>query len=284
MSKSERKRKELLDQAVRSSAASDGVTPNSELMISSEGSNLLIDICHDYSTHVTPSLSSAVEDFPSFPVTPSKPSFSKRGKTDKSGDDIISTLSDLINNRADGMEKLINNNAMRIEGLKKTVDFICAEVKDLKIKMTNTEKCIDEEKHNRNMLENHIRELEGYHRSWNLKLYGVPEKADQNVRAEVIHICQEVLPEGKIKLPDVIDTVHRLGSRMHTDKTRPVILQFTSRVHRDAVWKAARNNSYLCDNKLRFAEDFCEEDRERREKLWPAVKSARDAGKKAYYV
>ncbi|ROL50610.1 hypothetical protein DPX16_23880 [Anabarilius grahami] len=170
MSKSQRKRKNLLDQAVRSLAASDGVTPNSELMIS---------------------------DYSSSPVTPSKPPSNKRGKTDKSSDDIISTLSDLINNRADGMEKLINNNAMRIEGLKKTVDFICAE---------------------------------------------------------------EVLPEEKIKLPDVIDTVHRLGSRMHTDKLRHVILQFTSRVHRGAVWTTARNNSFLRDNKQRFAEDFCEED------------------------
>lgn len=259
MSKSPRKRKDLLDQAVRSLAASDGVTPGSELMISPEGSNLLIDICHDYSTHVTPSLSSADEDFPSSPVTPSKPPSSKRGKTEKSGDNIISTLSDLINNRADGMEKLINNNAMRIEGLKKTVDFVCAEVKDLKIKMTNAEKCIDEEKRHRSTLKNRIRELEGYHRRWSLKLYGVPEKADLNVRAEIINICQEVLPEGKIKLPDVIDTVYRLGSKMHTDKPRPIILQFTSRVHRDTVWKAARNNSYLRDKKLRFAEDFCEE-------------------------
>lgn len=116
------------------------------------------------------------------------------------------------------------------------------------------------------LMKKNIRELEGYHSRWNLKLYGVPEKADQNVQAEVIHICREVLPEEKIKLPDVIDTVHRLGSRMHTDKLRPVIFQFTSRVHCDAVWKAARNNSYLRDNKLRFAEDFCEEDRERRKK------------------
>jgi len=35
-------------------------------------------------------------------------------------------------------------------------------------------------------------------------------------------------------------------------------------------------------NKLRFAEDFCEEDREQRKKLWPAVKSAREAWKKEY--
>lgn len=47
------------------------------------------------------------------------------------------------------MEKLINNNTMRIERLKKTVDFICAKVKDIKIRMTNAEKCIDEEKHTR---------------------------------------------------------------------------------------------------------------------------------------
>ncbi|KAL0202692.1 hypothetical protein M9458_000710, partial [Cirrhinus mrigala] len=190
----------------------------------------------------------------------------KRKKTDKSSEDIISTLSDLINNRAESMEKLINNNAMKIEGLKKTVDFVCSEVQDLKKKMSDAEKCIDEEKRRRSMLENRIRELEGYHRHWNLKLHGISEKDGQDVRTAVIRICQEVLPEEKIKLPDVIYTVHRLGSKVNADKPRPVILQFTNRVHRDAIWKAARNNSYLRENKLHFAEDFCEEDRERRKK------------------
>ncbi|KAL0202613.1 hypothetical protein M9458_000631, partial [Cirrhinus mrigala] len=176
------------------------------------------------------------------------------------------------------MEKLINNNAMKIEGLKKTVDFVCSEVQELKKNMSDAEKCIDEEKRCRSMLENRIWELEGYHRHWNLKLHGISEKDGQDVRTAVI------AAEEKIKLPDVIDTVHRLGSKVNTDKPRPVILQFTNRVHRDAIWKAVRNNSYLRENKLRFTEDFCEEDRERRKKLWPAVKSARDAGKKAYFV
>lgn len=51
------------------------------------------------------------------------------------------------------MEKLINNNAMKIEGLKKTVDFVCSEVQDLKKTMSDAEKCIDEEKRQK---------LEGY--------------------------------------------------------------------------------------------------------------------------
>lgn len=193
MSKSQRKRKELLDQVVNRLAATDDVSPSTEIIISPDGTNLLIDICHDYSTHVTPSLSSAAEDFPSSPVTPSKPPSSKHEKTDKSGEDIISTLSALINNRADGVEKLINNNTMKLEGLKKTVDFVCSEVQDLNKKMSDAEKCIDEEKQFVRLLE--------------------------TTRTSVIIRC-----------------------------------------------------------------DFCEEDRERRKKLWPAVKSARDAGKKAYYV
>lgn len=282
MSKSQKKRKDLLDLTVSSSATPAVMKTNPDVMITSEGNNLLMDVCHDYDTHVSPPLPS-VDDFPSLPVTPSKPPSSKRGKPDTFGEEIISTLSELINTRADGMEKLINNNAMRIEGLKKTVDFVCSEVKELKVKISNAEKCIDEEKNHRNRLENRIRELEGYHRRWNLKLYGFPEKEIQSVRDDVIRICQEVLPDGKSKLPDVIDSVHRIG-KLHTDKPRPVILQFTSRVHHDAIWRAARNNAYLRDNKLRFTEDFCEEDRERRKKLWPLIKSARDAGKKAYYV
>ncbi|KAI2646805.1 Exocyst complex component SEC8 [Labeo rohita] len=96
-------------------------------------------------------------------------------------------------------------NAMKIEGLKKTV-----EVKDLR---------------------------------------GVPEKEEENIRDEVIHMCEQTYPDSKGKFSFAIDSVHRLGKKKNQigSKTVPrtVIVQFTSRIVWDAVWKAAKSLAYF---------------------------------------
>ncbi|KAK5622025.1 hypothetical protein CRENBAI_012152 [Crenichthys baileyi] len=102
---------------------------------------------------------------------------------------------------------------------------------------------------------------------------------------EVIQICQSVLPEHKHKLPDAIDVVHQFGAkRPGSTKPRGIIIQFTSRVLRDATWKAAKTSSYLRDNRLRFTEDLSKEDRERLNKLWPMIDKARKEGKPADFL
>ncbi len=112
----------------------------------------------------------------------------------------------------------------------------------------------------------------------------MPENIDEkNERKEVIRICQKLLPEHADRLPDVIDTVHRVGVKK-LNSTRGVIIQFTSRIHRSAVWAAAKNSAYLRENGLRFREDLCKADRESRMKMWPLVEEVRKAGKIAYFV
>lgn len=68
----------------------------------------------------------------------------------------------------------------------------------------------------------------------------------QYVRQETTRICQAVLQEERTKLPEVTDIVHRLGSkRPNNSKPSSIIMQFTLRVYRDAVWKAAKKSTYL---------------------------------------
>lgn len=95
-------------------------------------------------------------------------------------------------------------------------------------------------------VEQSLTELENYSRQWNLQLYIVPEGKDQNVRQEVIQICQVVLPEHKARFSDVIDIVHRLSQPRKDDiKPRGIILQFTSHIYQDAVRKAAKKSAFL---------------------------------------
>ncbi len=87
-----------------------------------------------------------------------------------------------------------------------------------------------------------------------------------------------------------IDVVHRLGKVRSENalssgqKPRGIILQFTMRHFRDALWKAAKNSPYLAKHHLRFAEDLSSEDREQRNKLCPLVEKARQQGCRAYFV
>lgn len=79
-----------------------------------------------------------------------------------------------------------------------------------------------------------------------MKLQGVPEVEMQYVRQETTRICQAILLEERTKLPEVIDIVHRLGSkRPNNSKPRSILMQFTQQVYSDAVWKAAKKSTYL---------------------------------------
>lgn len=68
------------------------------------------------------------------------------------------------------------------------------------------------------------------------------------------------------------------------NQPRGVIIQFPSRIYRDAVWRSAKKSTFLKDNNLKLAEDLSADDRARRNRLWPAVDKARKENKLAFFV
>lgn len=255
--------------------------------------NALFDNCHNYAAApLTLTLNEEeITDFPALPVTPLKSPAPKKVMYDRSNlepsatNEIISSLSALINARSDNLESMVQENTLKIEGLKKTIDFLGAEMNDVKMKVNDLEKRVTREEGRVDNYQQRLDELERYSRRWNLKLQGAEETEKEDIRRKVIEICQSVLPEHKHKLPDAIDSVHRLGAkRTGNTKPRGIIIQFSSRVLRDATWKAAKTSSYLKNNQLRFTEDLSKDDRERRNKLWPLIDKARKEGKPAYFV
>ncbi|KAI2646113.1 LINE-1 retrotransposable element ORF1 protein [Labeo rohita] len=199
---------------------------------------------------------------------------------------MLSSISSLINRHSDSLEKLLSSNAMKIEGLKKTVEFVSSEVKDVKVKVDHLTSWLRLGEQRIETCETRLADLERYSRCWNLRLRGVPEKEKENIRDEVIRICEQTYPDGKFSF--AIDSVHRLGKKQNQIGSKPVpcavIVLFTSHIIRDAVWKAAKSSAYLKDNGLRFREDLTPLDRERQKKLWLMVEEACTAGKAAYYV
>lgn len=72
-----------------------------------------------------------------------------------------------------------------------------------------------------------------------------------------------VVPAMKDKLVDALDTFHRFGNRRPATsnaKPRASILQFVSRVCRDAFWTAADDSPYMKEHRLLFKEDFSQGD------------------------
>lgn len=98
-----------------------------------------------------------------------------------------------------------------------------------------------------------------------------------------MELCETILPEEKPKAAEAVDIAHRLGKSGQI-KPRAIIIRFSLRSYRDALWKAAKNHPFLRDNKLRFAEDLSQTTKEARVKFWPEIKKARSEGKSAFYV
>ncbi len=183
------------------------------------------------------------------------------------------------------MKKVIQENTKHITAVKESFDVVCAKINDMKDRVLSVESQLEKYKANAESQEKRISHLESYSRRWNLKLYGLAEKENQDVRREVVQVCQSVLPEAKDKLPDVVDTVHRLGHRKpNNNQPRGIIMQFTSSIYRDAVWRSAKKSAFPKDNNLKLAEGLSAVDRDRRNRLWPAVEKARKENKLAFFV
>ncbi len=155
------------------------------------------------------------KEFPALPVTPSESPAAKK-KTTKSvktasDSDIIGTLSRLINERSDSIEKLVSGNTERIDELSKKIDVAFADIKEIESKICKVEGHVLELEKPVKMLERRMDEFGSYSRQWNLRLHGVPENKDENVRLQTVKICQSILPEESSQLWEVIDIAHRLG-------------------------------------------------------------------------
>lgn len=259
---------------------------------------------HDYlESGMDPTDVMLVEEvFPPLPETPCKSPAVKQRKVEKSDISFLTQfreLSDLINNRSDALEKMVkenakvitsvkdavNENTKQIADVKKAVEFVSGEIVDVKVRIDTMELQVKKIDIQTSEQEKRLSHLEGYTRRWNLRIYGMQEREREDVRERVIQVCQQLLPDAKDKLSFVVDTVHRLGhKRPAGDKPRGIIFQFTSRFYRDAVWRAAKDSSFIRSNNLKIAEDLSPSDREKRNKLWPLVEKARRENKRAFFV
>lgn len=254
-------------------------------MASSEGEDkILVDS--------SPTLENDVTLIP-FPDTPEKPltKKSKRGpETDtdlnKSTDILaairkLSLKHDATFQKVSLIEKTTQATSREIESLSMTVKQLVSDVGENKRELCRLHSEVKELRQSNTVLKAALDESRRYGWKSFLKLHGLKEEDCENVRSRIIGILQKVVPDAPVNFEAGVDIVHRLGPK--TGKTRSIIIMFSLRRVRDAVWQAVRRCKFLKDNNLTITEPVPPEDRAAREKLWPLVKKAREEGKRASF-
>ena len=93
----------------------------------------------------------------------------------------------------------------------------------------------------------------------------------------MMEICRAITPDLGDHLQLHVDITHRIGWR-DAERTRPVIIRFSSRSLEELVWKNTKGAEYLVARKLRFGEDLTTKDKETQNE------AARKEGKKAFFI
>lgn len=218
---------------------------------------------------------SAFEECISSPNTPTKPQM-KKARGNEEQPSLLEIQDTIISDETD---KVVHYNTVQIDGLKKSLDFCHKEVADLK-KQNNILKASCETLQKKVCeMETKVNESDRYSRRQNLRLHGIPDREDDNLKTRVQEICRAVLSDSEVgAVLEAIDVVHRIGRRKDgnsNQQPRPVIIRFMSRTARDLIWRASKKSEFLSSKKLRFKEDLTAEDRAIHGRLWPTVEAAR---------
>ncbi|XP_051794231.1 uncharacterized protein LOC127530790 [Acanthochromis polyacanthus] len=211
----------------------------------------------------------------------------------------FSAFTDNINKRLDTLQGMMKCNSIEIADIKREMKENTKEIIAIKnefkavhddvmavrnqVKEQSEQRVKDNEKLTAMGLR--VTRLEDYSRRQNLKVYGIEEKEQENLREVTTRLCQELLPEARDQFAGAIDVAHRLGPRKSgSTQSRGVIMRFLYRHDRDRIWEASKNSVLLRNRHLKFAQDWSPEVRERRRQLYPMVARAKDEGRTAYLV
>lgn len=126
--------------------------------------------------------------------------------------------------------------------------------------------------------------MDVYSRCWNLKISGISESENENVKMTVIGIFSRVSPGLADSLQKTVDITHRLGPRPQKEDQHPprhIIFWFLHQTHRDQVWVDAKTSQVLKQKKMKISEDLTQQVKGARAKLWPLVEKTRRQNKRA---
>ena len=112
----------------------------------------------------------------------------------------------------------------------------------------------------------------------NILISGIEESDKESWADTETKVVSFLKDELKIEDADasMLERVHRIGTKI-PDKTRNVVVKFTSSAHKDKIFKNIKNLAGKKQYKIQ--EQLPGEIQERRKRLWPQYKQARDRAK-----
>lgn len=191
--------------------------------------------------------------------------------------------------KLDSIDTRVKTVESDLKSVKESIEFAHAEIRELK-KDNETRKKTDEttkerieklEKENE-ILNKSVNDLKSRSMRDNLLFYNIPESKDEDT-TNIIH----KLLEEKLHLEDAskkikIDRSHRLGrQKQGAEKPRPIIAKFNFYQDRENIRLNAKK---LRGSNIAIGEQFPDEIVKIRRELYPELKKAREAGKKAKLV
>ncbi len=224
------------------------------------------------------------------PITPTKLPVVKKSKAvepeEVSNTAILNAIRGMEKKFEEQLEQLrtqAKESTSMIASLTKAVQFNAEEVKECRKKINELEKHNEYLNKENKDLKERMREQEQYKMRWCLKLKGLQEKNEENIRADIIQLCTKLVPDKDTKqLEEATDIVHRVG-RKEDNCTRQVVILFAKRLVKEEIWRRSKDSQVCRERGVRFAEMLPREDREARRILWPQIEQARKDGKTAYF-
>ncbi|XP_016338394.1 uncharacterized protein LOC107686071 [Sinocyclocheilus anshuiensis] len=177
---------------------------------------------HDYAMEVTVQSKRNRGDG-SLPSTPSKTPAEKRVKptADREKDKIsnetileaILNLEKRVDEKLADLSEQSKQSSAMIASLTKAIQFNTEEVNECKKRVKDLE-IQNEHLRKENCDLERVREQERYRMRWCLRIKGIEEKKDEDLRSHVIQILGKIAPEMDAKMDEAVDIVHRLGRKM----------------------------------------------------------------------
>ncbi|CAM4682817.1 unnamed protein product [Leuciscus chuanchicus] len=178
-----------------------------------------------------------------------------RGRKGKKVLEAIKQLTDKVD-----IGTQLQQNSIMLTSIAKAVEFNAAEIKDCKTQLQSTVRDVSDVKKDNAELMERVLELERYKRRWNLRIRGLKEKEGEDIRVAVADLLVKISRSWSSSINQIVDSVHRIGRR-EENKTRHVIIQFTQRLHRDALWRMTKDHAICKELRISFIEDLCKADR-----------------------
>ncbi|RXN15766.1 cytoplasmic dynein 2 heavy chain 1-like protein [Labeo rohita] len=155
------------------------------------------------------------------------------------------------------METTVRNTDHAITFLNEPVEKLLKDTTSHNERISALEKKTLDLREENKQLKLQLLEANSYRQKWGLRLQGMKEEDPQeNTRDLVIKVLGKISPKIAEKLPEVVDSVHRIGKRKDGNSARGIIIQFSMCHFRDFVWRDARGLKFLEDAHLRLKEDL----------------------------